>query len=243
MGKQTGSFPVFRLPELTVRLPPSQVIHYEVGALLDPHQRQLNNPVAKPEISFSHDPARRHRLLPILLALGVLRKNVVPIWGEENPLIVGMNFRRRLDVSWNRQAAEREIADNIRYPTIHQDRLATPKSLMVGTQFHLHEFGKKGTIGQGKAAGEWRSNDERKYYLSNLPAEATLKQLAAAIKARLVCERAHQQMMEELELNHFESRSWQGLHRHALMTMIAYAFLQHQRINKAKREKDETRPA
>lgn len=87
--------------------------------------------------------------------------------------------------------------------------------------------------------GEWRSNDERKYYLSNLPAEATLEALAAAIKARWVCEQAHQQMKEELGLDHFEGRSWQGLHRHALMTMIAYAFLQHQRLNKAKREKKE----
>ena len=42
--------------------------------------------------------------------------------------------------------------------------------------------------------GEWRSNDERKYYLSNLPVDATLKVLAAAIKARWVCEQAHQQM-------------------------------------------------
>lgn len=92
--------------------------------------------------------------------------------------------------------------------------------------------------------GEWRSNGERKYYLSNLPAEATLKQLAAAIKARWVCEQAHQQMKEELGLDHFEGRSWQGLHRHALMTMIAYAFLQHQRLHQAKREKNqEARPA
>lgn len=92
--------------------------------------------------------------------------------------------------------------------------------------------------------GEWRSNGERKYYLSNLPAEATLKQLAAAIKARWVCEQAHQQMKEELGLDHFEGRSWQGLHRHALMTMIAYAFLQHQRLHQAKREKNqEVRPA
>ena len=87
--------------------------------------------------------------------------------------------------------------------------------------------------------GEWRSNDERKYYLSNLPADATLKVLAAAIKARWVCEQAHQQMKEELGLDHFEGRSWQGLHRHALMTMIAYAFLQHQRLQSAKREKKE----
>lgn len=85
--------------------------------------------------------------------------------------------------------------------------------------------------------GEWRSSGERKYYLSNLPADANLKRLAAALKARWVCEQAHQQMKEELGLDHFEGRSWQGLHRHALMTMIAYAFLQHQRLEQAKREK------
>jgi hypothetical protein len=44
-------------------------------------------------------------------------------------------------------------------------------------------------------------------------------------------------MKEELGLDHFEGRSWQGLHRHALMTMIAYAFLQHQRFEQAKRGK------
>lgn len=87
--------------------------------------------------------------------------------------------------------------------------------------------------------GEWRSNGERKYYLSNLPADTTLKQLAGAIKARWVCEQAHQQMKEELGLDHFEGRSWKGLHRHALMTMIAYTFLQHHRLQIAKREKKE----
>ena len=91
--------------------------------------------------------------------------------------------------------------------------------------------------------GEWRSSGERKYYLSNLPADTSLKSLAAAIKARWVCEQAHQQMKEELGLDHFEGRSWQGLHRHALMTMIAYAFLQHQRLQQAKREKKKDRGA
>jgi len=38
------------------------------------------------------------------------------------------------------------------------------------------------------------------------------------IKARWVCEQAHQQFKEELGLDHFEGRSWTGLHRHALMT-------------------------
>ena len=61
-----------------------------------------------------------------------------------------------------------------------------------------------------------------------------LKQLAGAIKARWICEQAHQQLKKELSLDHFEGRSWTGLHRHALMTMIAYAFLQSQRLNQAR---------
>jgi SRSO17 transposase len=78
--------------------------------------------------------------------------------------------------------------------------------------------------------GERRASGEQKYYLANLPADADLKTLAATIKARWVCEQAHQQLKEELGLDHFEGRSWRGLHRHALMAMIAYAFLQHRRL-------------
>src|SRR5215212_10289552 len=81
--------------------------------------------------------------------------------------------------------------------------------------------------------GEHRSSGERKYYLSNLPPETTVRQLAATIKARWVCEQAHQQMKEELGLDHFEGRSWRGLHRHTLMTLIAYLFLQHLRLRAA----------
>src|SRR5690242_14746834 len=54
--------------------------------------------------------------------------------------------------------------------------------------------------------------------------------------------RAGLQLKEELGLDHFEGRSWQGLHRHALMTMIAYAFLQYRRLKTAKREKKNQRP-
>jgi SRSO17 transposase len=69
--------------------------------------------------------------------------------------------------------------------------------------------------------GEYRTSGEKKYYLANLPAATHLRTLAATIKARWICEQAHQQLKEELGLDHFEGRSWQGLHRHALMTMIA----------------------
>ncbi|WP_430515434.1 IS701 family transposase [Aureimonas ureilytica] len=81
--------------------------------------------------------------------------------------------------------------------------------------------------------GEHRSSGERKYYLANLPPDTPLKRLAGAIKARWVCEQAHQQTKEELGLDHFEGRSWQGLHRHALMSMIALLFLQSRRLTEA----------
>jgi SRSO17 transposase len=86
--------------------------------------------------------------------------------------------------------------------------------------------------------GEQRAGGERKYYLANHPADAPLEQLASLIKARWVCEQAHQQLKQELGLDHFEGRSWVGLHRHALMAMIALCFLQHLRL----RERGEKRP-
>jgi SRSO17 transposase len=77
---------------------------------------------------------------------------------------------------------------------------------------------------------EKRAKGEIKYHLSNLPASALLRDLARVIKARWACEQPHQQMKEELGLDHFEGRSWRGLHHHTLLTMIAFAFLQHLRL-------------
>ncbi len=81
--------------------------------------------------------------------------------------------------------------------------------------------------------GEQRSGGERKFYLSNQPPGTSLRTLAATIKARWVCEQAHQQLKQELGLGSFEGRSWTGLHRHALMSCIAFTYLQHLRLKAA----------
>ena len=83
--------------------------------------------------------------------------------------------------------------------------------------------------------GERRVTAEVKYYLSNLPADTPHERLVGLIKARWVCEQAHQQMKEELGLDHFEGRNWHGLHHHAVMVMIAMAFLQHLRLAEHRR--------
>ena len=51
--------------------------------------------------------------------------------------------------------------------------------------------------------GDHRTSGEKKYYLANLPTELNLHTLAATIKARWVCEQGHQQLKEELSLDHF----------------------------------------
>jgi SRSO17 transposase len=116
-------------------------------------------------------------------------------------------------------------------------RVADGSPQRIKDKTHQHLPGEQAWL-----IGEHRASGEKKYYLANLPAKTDLRTLAATIKARWVCEQAHQQLKEELGLDHFEGRSWQGLHRHALMTMIAYAFLQYRRLATARRKKKNQRP-
>jgi len=117
-------------------------------------------------------------------------------------------------------------------------RVADGTPTRAGERSHQHLPGHE----EVWLVGERRRTGEQKYYLSNLPATTTLKTLAAAIKARWLCEQAHQQLKEELGLDHFEGRSWSGLHRHALMSMVAFLYLQQRRIRAAKRGKKDERP-
>jgi SRSO17 transposase len=85
--------------------------------------------------------------------------------------------------------------------------------------------------------GERRASGGRKCYLANHPADVPLEVLAAAIKARGVCEQMHHQMKGELGLGHFEGRGWRGLHHHALLCQLAFAFLPHLRLGGEKRRR------
>jgi len=107
-----------------------------------------------------------------------------------------------------------------------------------GPTQRIHDMGAQHLPGEEVwLIGEHRSTGERKYYLANFSADTPIKKLAGAIKARWICEQAHQQLKEELGLDHFEGRSWISLHRHCLMSMIAFAFLQSRRLKAAGRKK------
>jgi SRSO17 transposase len=77
------------------------------------------------------------------------------------------------------------------------------------------------------------SSGERKYYFTTHPTDTPRRTLLRAIKACWTCEQAHQQLKDEVGLDHYEGRSWLRLHQHALLTMIAFGYLQHQRLASA----------
>src|SRR5271170_188647 len=148
------------------------------------------------------------------------------------------------EVARDRVLSDHELARVILAARQVDDRYGGIVELLALTGQRREEVARQHLPGdEAWLIGEHRASGEKKYYLANLPAATSLRTLAATIKARWICEQAHQQLKEELGLDHFEGRSWQGLHRHALMTMIAFAFLQHRRLKKVRREKKNQRTA
>jgi SRSO17 transposase len=74
---------------------------------------------------------------------------------------------------------------------------------------------------------EWpkKESEPAKYWLSTLPAGASLKSLVKLAKHRWLIERDYEELKQELGLGHYERRSWRGFHHHATLCIAAYGFL------------------
>ena len=73
------------------------------------------------------------------------------------------------------------------------------------------------------------AGDRARYYLINLPATASLRDLVRLAHQRWAIEQQYQELKDELGLDHFEGRSLPGWQRHVVLTALAYSFLQHER--------------
>jgi SRSO17 transposase len=82
------------------------------------------------------------------------------------------------------------------------------------------------------------ATDERKYYLLNLDATATLRDLVTLVRSRWPIEQQYRELKDELGIDHFEGRSYRGWAHHTVLTAIAFTFLQLER----RRSGDEPRP-
>ena len=72
---------------------------------------------------------------------------------------------------------------------------------------------------------EEQADGTTKYAFSNLPVGTRRLRAVRLWKSRWPVEQGYQQLKEELGLDHFEGRSWRGLHHHAAMTLLAFGFL------------------
>ena len=74
---------------------------------------------------------------------------------------------------------------------------------------------------------EWQESEAApdRYWFSNVAPTTDLPSLVRLVKIRWWIEQGYQQLKDELGLDHYEGRSWQGWHHHVTLTMTAFAFL------------------
>jgi SRSO17 transposase len=67
--------------------------------------------------------------------------------------------------------------------------------------------------------------EELKYYYSSLEAGVSLERLAALAHSRWTIEQFYEDAKGECGLGDYQGRTWDGLHRHLALVMVAYSFL------------------
>ena len=72
-----------------------------------------------------------------------------------------------------------------------------------------------------------------KYYFIHLPRRTALARLVTFVHQRWPIEQQYQQLKTELGLDHFEGRTFPGWHHHVVISAVAYAFLQQERMQRA----------
>jgi SRSO17 transposase len=82
---------------------------------------------------------------------------------------------------------------------------------------------------------EWPAGTDEpvKYWLSNLPADTPLARLVGLAKLRWRVEHDYRELKQCLGLDHYEGRSYRGLHHHLTCVTVAHAFLTGCRLSRA----------
>lgn len=84
-----------------------------------------------------------------------------------------------------------------------------------------------GTLPERWLLAEWPAGKDEpvKYWLSNVPADTPLAELVRLAKLRWRVEHDYRELKQCLGLDHYEGRSFRGLHHHLTCVTVAHAFL------------------
>jgi SRSO17 transposase len=79
---------------------------------------------------------------------------------------------------------------------------------------------------------EWPESEEAptRYWLSTEPEGTPIERLVYLAKLRWRIERDYQELKDEIGMDHYEGRSWRGLHHHVTLCVAAYVFLMAERL-------------
>jgi SRSO17 transposase len=69
-----------------------------------------------------------------------------------------------------------------------------------------------------------------KYYFVHLPTTTSLRAVVALTHQRWAIEQQYQELKSELGLDHFEGRSYPGWQHHVVLTAVAHAYIQRERM-------------
>lgn len=75
-----------------------------------------------------------------------------------------------------------------------------------------------------------QEEEQIKYWFSVLPEDTSLSRLVLLAHARWVIEQFYEDAKQECGFDHYQGRSWEGLHRHLALVMLAYSFLMFYRL-------------
>jgi SRSO17 transposase len=132
-------------------------------------------------------------------------------------LVAGVPASRWRRVSWrngiHRPWAARFVALRVTPANEWRNRRLAPEVWLLGEQ-------------------DLGATPRTKYYFINLPATATVKQLVRLAHQRWAIEQQYQELKTELGLDHFEGRTFPGWHHHVVLSALAYAFLQKERMRR-----------
>lgn len=98
----------------------------------------------------------------------------------------------------------------------------------TGCARHSETHGRSWTGPEGWLIGERPLPGEEgdpKWFFSSLPAQTPLSRLVELAHLRWPIEQFYEDAKGECGLDHFQGRSWDGLHRHLATVMLAYTFL------------------
>ena len=93
---------------------------------------------------------------------------------------------------------------------------------------------------------EWPDGEPAptRYWLARLPKKrVSLVKLVATAKARWRVEQDYRELKDELGLDHFEGRSWQGFHHHLAPVTAAFVFLRQEQRRLHRRAQKKPAPA